>query len=231
MLKFDSVTYQIKDEVILSDLNFTIYPGEIVAILGVSGAGKSSVFHLLTGEKRISSGDILLDNFSLKKLSASSLQKYRRQIGIIFQDFRLLPNKTVYENVAYALEVTGQEEKIAIKVPELLELVGLSDKAKNFPKELSGGEKQRTAIARALVHDPKILIADEATGNLDPKNSRLVGQLLKKINQEKDVTVIFSTHDPIVVKELTPRVIRLEAGKVLFDKTECSVLEAFTGVM
>lgn len=231
MLQFDSVTYRIKDDLILDDLSFTVYPGEMVAILGVSGAGKSSVFHLLTGEKRITSGDILLDNFSLKQLSTASLQKYRRQIGIIFQDFRLLPTKTVYENVAYALEVTGQESDIVTKVPELLALVGLSDKAKHFPKELSGGEKQRTAIARAMVHDPKILIADEATGNLDPKNSRLVSQLLQKINQEKGVTIIFSTHDPIVVKEIKPRVIRLEAGKVLFDKVDCPVVEAFTGVM
>ena len=231
MLKFDKVTLELGNNVVLRDISFEVMPGEVVAILGISGAGKSSLFRLLTGETRPTKGQILLDKFSLADLNAESLQKYRRQIGIAFQDFRLLPKKTVFDNVAFALEVCGMDELIGQRVPELLELVGLAHRKDSFPHELSGGEKQRTAIARALVHYPKILIADEITGNLDPKNSRDIADLLQHLNTTKGMTILFSTHDPVLVQGLAPRVVRLDEGKILFDKKECTLEKAFEGVM
>jgi cell division transport system ATP-binding protein len=172
-----------------------------------------------------------LDDFLLRDLSSSSLQLYRRQIGVIFQDFRLLPQKTVFENIAFALQVCGEESLIMDRVPELIDLVGLKDQAHRFPRELSGGEKQRVAIARALVHDPKILLADEPTGNLDPKNSREIGEIFKKLSQEKGLTLLFATHDPLLVQKLNPRVIRLEKGKVQFDERRCPLEKAFAGII
>ena len=231
MLKFDQVSLELGGQSILQDISFEIHPEEVVAILGISGAGKSSLFRLLTGELRPSKGHIFLDTVLLSELTPSSLQNYRRQIGIAFQDFRLLPKKSVFDNVAFALEVCGEEGQIATKVPELLDLVGLSHKANSLPHELSGGEKQRTAIARSLVHDPKILIADEITGNLDPQNSRDIGDLLQHLHLTKGLTVLFSTHDFVLVEALHPRVIRLESGKVLFDEKECPLEKAFRGVM
>jgi len=231
MLKFDHVSLVLGDTQVLWDLNFEVMPSEVVAVLGVSGAGKSSVFQLLTAERRPSGGQVLLDGTPLGALSPSSVQKYRRQIGIVFQDFRLLPQKTVFDNVAFALEVCGDEQKIPSVVPELLDLVGLSHRADAFPRQLSGGESQRTAIARALVHDPKLLVADEATGNLDPKSSREIAELFRFLNQKRGLTVLFSTHDPVLVEQLRPRVIRLDTGKILFDKKSCSVDRAFEGIM
>ncbi len=231
MLKFDKVSLELGQNLVLRDISFEVMPGEMVAILGISGAGKSSLFRLLTGEKSPTKGQILLDRFSLADLNAESLQKYRRQIGIAFQDFRLLPKKTVFDNISFALEVCGMDDLIGERVPELLELVGLSHRKNAFPHELSGGEKQRTAIARSLVHYPKILIADEITGNLDPKNSRDIADLLLHLNSTKGMTILFSTHDPVLVDALKPRVVRLEEGKVLFDKEECSLEKAFEGVM
>ncbi len=231
MLMFKNVGLEINKNKVLKDLSFKIVPGEMVAILGESGAGKSSLFSLLIGEKKPSSGEILLDEFSLGELSFDSVQKYRRQIGIIFQDFRLLPQKTVEENIAFALEVCGEEEHIKRKIPQLLEVVGLKDRAKSFPSSLSGGEKQRVAIARALIHEPKILIADEATGNLDPKNSKEIAELFLHLNKTQGLTLLFATHDPILVQKLTPRVIRLEEGAVLFDEYNCDWKKAFSGLL
>lgn len=231
MLKFDKVSLELGHNVVLRDISFEVMPGEMVAVLGISGAGKSSLFRLLTGETSPTKGQILLDRFSLADLNAASLQKYRRQIGIAFQDFRLLPKKTVFDNIAFALEVCGMDDLIEARVPELLDLVGLSHRKNAFPHELSGGEKQRTAIARSLVHYPKILIADEITGNLDPKNSRDIADLLLHLNATRGMTILFSTHDPILVEQLVPRVVRLEEGKVLFDKKECSLGKAFEGII
>jgi cell division transport system ATP-binding protein len=231
MLEFQNVSLSLQKKEVLKNVNFIINPGEIVAILGASGTGKTSIFRLLLGELKPTLGSIQLDNFALEKLSYSNLQKYRRQIGVVFQDFQLLPQKTVYENVAFALEVCGEEDEISKKVPELLKLVGLWDKKNQFPDSLSGGEKQRTAIARALVHNPKLLIADEATGNLDPQNSKEIAALMQTLYKEKKLTILFATHDPILVQELRPRVIRLEEGKVLFDKKEISLQEAFVGMV
>lgn len=231
MLNFQNVSLKIEKDTILSDISFAIQPGESVAIVGSSGAGKSSLFRLLTGENRATKGSIKLDSFALETFDLKNLQLYRRQIGIIFQDFRLLEKKTVFENISFALEVAGEEHLIPTRVPKLLELVGLSNKAESFPKQLSGGESQRVAIARALVHNPKIIIADEATGNLDPKNSEDIAQLLKRLNKEQGLTLIFSTHDPLMVENIKPRVIRLEEGKILFDKKSCSTATAFQNLI
>ncbi len=231
MLKFEKVSLSIGRDEILRDLSFEILPGELVALLGASGAGKSSVFHLLTGEKKPTIGSIKLDEFALQNVSRTSLQNYRRQIGIVFQNFRLLKEKTVFENVAFALEVCGEEDLITHKVPELLDLVGLASKMHRFPRELSGGEIQRVGIARALIHDPKLLIADEATGNLDPKSSREIADVFAKLNKEQRLTILFATHDPVLVERLTPRVIRLEKGKILFDKKSGKAKELFKGIL
>jgi len=230
MLEFQNVSLSLQKKEVLKNLNFSITPGEMVAILGASGTGKTSIFRLLLGEQKPTLGSIQLDTIALEKLSASNLQKYRRQIGVVFQDFQLLPQKTVFENVAFALEVCGAEDKIAHKVPELLKLVDLWGKRDQFPSTLSGGEKQRTAIARALVHNPKMLIADEATGNLDPQNSKDIASLFQTLHREKKITILFATHDPILVDALHPRVIRLEGGRILFDKKETTLQEAFRGM-
>jgi cell division transport system ATP-binding protein len=231
MLKFDHVSLDLGNQSVLRDIDFEIHPQEMVAVLGVSGAGKSSLFRLLTGELHPTRGNIFLDKILLSDLTSTSMQHYRRQIGVAFQDFRLLAKKSVFDNVSFALEVCGEDERISKKVPELLDLVGLSHRADAFPHELSGGEKQRTAIARSLAHDPKILIADEITGNLDPKNSRDIADLLQHLHLTQDLTVLFSTHDPVLVETLVPRVIRLEAGKILFDEKSCKIEKAFQGIM
>jgi cell division transport system ATP-binding protein len=231
MLQFKNVSLVIDKIEILQNINFTIMPGEKVALLGGSGAGKSSIFRLLIGETKPTLGNISLDNFSLNDLDLQSLQKYRRQIGVVFQDIRLLPGKTVWQNIAYALEVCGENDKIPRKIPELLKIVGLENKAKSFPSTLSGGEKQRVAIARALVHDPKILIADEPTGNLDPRNSREIGNLFEMLNKKQGLTVFLSTHDIALVSELAPRIIRIEKGQVLFDEKTCTMKKAFDGIL
>lgn len=215
---------------ILKDINFSLKKGEMAAILGDSGAGKSSLFRLLIAEEKPNIGQIKVGDFCLSDLSFRGIAQYRRNIGVVFQDFKLLPKKTVYENVVFALEVCGEnirEEEIR----GLLELVGLWEKRKQFPAALSGGERQRTAIARALIHNPEILIADEATGNLDPKNSREIAELFGKLHREKGLTILFSTHDPQMISALQPRIIRLEEGKILFDRNNISVEEAFEGIV
>lgn len=231
MLKVNNVSLSFGTTEVLHQLDFEVVRGEMVAILGSSGAGKSSIFKLLIGDTKPTLGDIQVVDLSLKELSFAGLQTYRRNIGVVFQEFHLLPTKTVYENIAYALEVCGEEDDIERKVPELIRLVGLEKRQDHFPHQLSGGEKQRVSIARAMVHDPQILIADEATGNLDPRNSREISDIFKKLNQEKKMTIIFSTHDPVLVGQLRPRVIRLDQGRIKFDKTDCSVEEAFAGMV
>jgi len=217
MLKFQKVNLVLDKKNVLQNLNFEVSPGEIVAILGTSGAGKSSIFQLLTGEKKPTNGSIQLDNFQLESLSSRNLQKYRRQIGVVFQNFCLLPQKTVRENISFALEICGEESLIPKRVPALLELVGLTDRENAFPEKLSGGERQRVAIARALAHAPKILIADEPTGNLDPGNAREIAELFRKLHAAKKCMILVATHDPVLVKTLRPRVLRLENGKILED--------------
>ncbi len=202
----------------LEDIDFKINPGEFVSIVGRSGAGKSTVIKLLIGEDKPTRGRIFFGKYEVNKLSDRDLPALRRHIGIVFQDFRLLPAKTAYENVAFALEVAGRPQTEIIElVPQVLDMVGLSDKTKNFPHELSGGEKQRVAIARAMVHRPEVIIADEPTGNLDPFHTAEIISLLRKIN-ELGTTLILATHDKEVIDSIKKRVITLDKGKLVRDE-------------
>jgi cell division transport system ATP-binding protein len=218
MLDFRSVTKTYGQIEALAGVNFRISKGEFVSLVGPSGAGKSTIVKLLIREEVPTKGEILVANRDITQLSRWELPFYRRQLGIVFQDFRLLPNKSVYENVAFALQVSdATKEEIEKKVPAVLDMVGMLQRADNFPRELSGGEKQRAAIARALVHDPKILLADEPTGNLDPVNTWEIIELLFKINQ-RGTMVILATHDKEIVDTLKKRVITLRAGRVVADQ-------------
>jgi len=204
--------------VALEDATFTINPQEFVSIVGKSGAGKSTIVKLLIGEERPSKGRIIFASHDVNKLKHSELPHLRRHIGVIFQDFRLLHNKTAYENIAFALEVAGRlEADIKEFVPQALEMVGLKDKMMNFPRELSGGEKQRVAIARAMINHPDVIVADEPTGNLDPVNTWEIIRLLQKIN-ELGTTVILATHNKDIVNYLDHRVISLENGRIIRDE-------------
>lgn len=218
MIYFDKVSKIYDDNsVVLSDITFTVEPKEFVSIVGHSGAGKTTVLKMILVEERPTSGKVFLDSQNLHKLRKSQMNKIRRRIGMIFQDFRLLPNKTAYENIAFAMEVAGRgEEEIATDVPHVLELVDLSSKTLNLPYQLSGGERQRVAIARAIVNQPEILIADEPTGNLDPINTYDIVQILKKIN-DLGTTVILTTHNKGVIDSLNRRVITLDKGKIIRD--------------
>jgi len=202
----------------LDRVSFKIKEGEFVCLVGPSGAGKTTLVKLLIAEEKPTSGRILVSDRDIHLLPKKELPLYRRKIGVVFQDYKLLPTKTVYENVAYALEVSGVPNKlIKERVPKILELVGLFGRAKNYPDELSGGEKQRTSLARALVHRPKILIADEPTGNLDPVTSWEIIDLLFRIHQ-RGTTVILATHNRDIVNALRKRVVALKDGKIIYDK-------------
>lgn len=207
-----------KDMIALDDVNFEIKPKEFVSVVGKSGAGKSTIIKMLIGEEKPSKGRVVFGDYDISKLKPKELPRLRRHIGVIFQDFRLLANKTAYENVAFALEVAGRgQEEINEFVPQALKMVGLEDKMSNFPKELSGGEKQRVAIARAMINHPDILIADEPTGNLDPINAAEIIKLLLKIN-ELGTIVILATHNKDIVNDLDKRVISLENGRISRDE-------------
>jgi len=219
MIIFQNVTKIYNHNVTAIDkVSFKIQPGEFVSIVGLSGAGKSTVIKLLIGEEKPTKGQIFFGSYEVNKLKPSELPEFRRHIGVIFQDFRLLSKKTVFENVAFALEVEGRPQKeINELVPQVLDLVGLKDKMFNFPAELSGGEKQRVAIARAMINRPEVLVADEPTGNLDPFNTWEVIKLLTKIN-ELGSTIILATHSKEIVNTLGRRVITLENGRVIRDE-------------
>ncbi len=198
----------------LTHLDCHIESGEFVTIVGPSGAGKSTFIRLLTHEMVPYSGQVIVNNQDLAKLKKSKVPYYRRKLGIVFQDFRLLPNKTVFENIAFALEVMEAKPKeIKTKVNQVLDLVGLLHKANDLPHNLSGGEQQRVAIARAIVNRPLVLIADEPTGNLDPDTSRDIVNLFKEINNN-GTTIVMVTHDMDVVRYLNKRVIRIEDGRI-----------------
>lgn len=219
MITFQNVTkeYSAKSSA-LEKVTFKIQPGEFVSIVGRSGAGKSTIIKLLIGEEKPSKGQIFFGSYEVNKLRSSELPEFRRHIGVIFQDFRLLSKKTTFENVAFALEVAGRPQReINEFVPQVLDMVGLRDKMTNFPTQLSGGEKQRVAIARAMINHPDVLIADEPTGNLDPFNTWEVIKILTKIN-ELGSTVILATHSKEIVNTLGQRVITLEDGKVIKDE-------------
>jgi len=204
--------------VALEDVNFQIDPGEFVSLAGRSGAGKSTIIKLLIGEEKPSKGRVFFGQYEVNKLQDNELPAFRRHIGVVFQDFRLLPTKTAYENVAFALEVAGRPQReIAELVPQVLDMVGLGDKGKNFPNELSGGERQRVAIARAMIHRPEVVIADEPTGNLDPFHTFEIIKLLEKINQ-LGTTVVLATHDKEVINNLEKRVITVDKGRLIRDE-------------
>ncbi|MCC6405448.1 MAG: cell division ATP-binding protein FtsE [Candidatus Yanofskybacteria bacterium] len=206
--------------VALHEINLEIKDGELVSIVGPAGAGKSTLLRLLTRELRPTDGEVVIDGVNLASLSSDDIPLLRRKIGTIFQDFKLLTGKNAFENVAFALEVVGASTaRIQEDVPKALEIVGLADKAVNFPHQLSGGEKQRLAIARALIHRPRIILADEPTGNLDLINSHDVIQLLQKIN-ELGTTVVLVTHNREIVDALSRRVVTMEKGKIVRDQTE-----------
>ena len=218
MIYFDKVskTYP-NDTVALSNVTFTIKPKEFVSIVGHSGAGKSTLIKMILGEEKPSEGAVYFESVNIHNLHKKDITDYRRRVGTVFQDFRLLPNLTVYENIAFAMEACGRDDdEIAADVPYVLELVGLSKKMSNFPHQLSGGEKQRVAIARAIVNQPDVVIADEPTGNLDPVSTYDIIQILKKIN-DLGTTVILTTHNKGVVDSLKTRVLTMEGGKVARD--------------
>jgi cell division ATP-binding protein FtsE len=203
------------------DLNLSINKGEFVFIIGGSGSGKSTLIKMLYREERPTRGEIMLGGVNVGKLRNSKVYKLRRKIGVVFQDYKLLPKLTVYENVAFALEVTGEEtEKIRKRVVDVLEKVGLKHKLNEYPDKLSGGEQQRVAIARAIANKPKILICDEPTGNLDPKISMEIMDVLKTINKDLGTTILMVTHDIAIVKKMKKRVVKLKDGRVEKDYKE-----------
>ncbi|MEK7565058.1 MAG: cell division ATP-binding protein FtsE [Patescibacteria group bacterium] len=203
--------------VALENVNLIIKSKEFVSLVGSSGAGKSTLLRMLIGEEAPSMGEIIVGDVSINSLSNKEMPYMRRKIGTVFQDYKLLPTKTAYENIAFAMEVAGKDDmEIKEDVPQVLSLVGLEDKAKQFPYQLSGGERQRVAIGRALVHRPDILVADEPTGNLDPVNTWEVVNLLLKLN-ELGATVILATHDNSIVNNLERRVVLMEKGRVVKD--------------
>lgn len=218
MIFYDKVTKIYgKNPPSVSDITLEVEPGEFVSIVGHSGAGKSTLLKMLFAEISPTEGSVYFDSREIKGLSKKELRQLRRKIGTIFQDFRLLPTKTVYENIAFALEVAGKsEEDIEADVPHVLDLVGLPDKMWSFPSQLSGGEQQRIAIARAIVNQPDVLIADEPTGNLDPINTHDVVQILRKIN-DLGTTVLLATHNKSVVDSAGRRVVTLDQGRIVRD--------------
>jgi len=222
MIKFENVTmaYRKDGNPALNDVSFEIADGEFVFLVGQSGAGKSTILRLLIREERAQDGTVLIDDINIGMLPEKEVPKLRRNIGMVFQDFRLLPEKTVSENVAFALQVLNKSpNEIKQTVPAVLDLVGLLDKANRRPEQLSGGEQQRVAIARALVNRPAILMADEPTGNLDPDTSVEIMQLLDQINKA-GTTVIMATHDAGIVDQMRKRVIEITGGAIIRDQAQ-----------
>lgn len=218
MITIEKVTKIYGKKRVLDNVSFEIKGGEFVSIVGASGAGKTTLIHAIIGAEEVEEGMIKVDKYNVTGLSKSKIQEYRRKIGIIFQDYKLLPKKTVFENVAFALEVAGYGKSfIQRRTADVLKLVGLEEQRNHFPKQLSGGERQRTAIARALVHAPELLIADEPTGNLDPENALALAKLFLKINKH-GTTVIVATHNKDIVSEFNKRVITLVKGRLVSDK-------------
>lgn len=219
MIKFQDVTKIYSPNIVaLKDINLYIEPGEFLSIVGQSGTGKTTLVKLLTAEEKVTNGKIILGGWDITNVRQKEIPALRRQIGVIFQDFKLLPKKTVFENIAFALEVCGASQKrIKNIIPQILRIVDLEEKADRYPKQLSGGEQQRVAIARALVHRPKILVADEPTGNLDAINTREIADLLLKIN-EFGTTVLLVSHNRELVNSLQKRVVTIDQGMIVADQ-------------
>ena len=220
LIEFKNVckTYKKSKNYVLKNLNLTIEDGEFVFIVGHSGAGKTTLTKLLLREEKVSSGTLHIDNFKLEKLRNFRVPYFRRRIGVVFQDFKLLDNKTVFENVAFALQIVGAPKRlIEERVLGFLALVGLENKKDSFPSQLSGGEKQRVCLARALINKPQIIIADEPTGNLDPELSYDIMNLLVHINEVTHRTVIVVTHEQQLVDHFNKRVVKIEDGEIVSD--------------
>lgn len=219
MIRLENVSKSYNNGVhALRDINLTIEDGEFVYIIGPTGSGKSTLIKLLDGEEIPDQGRVLVNDVDVGKLRHSKVPFYRRSIGVVFQDFRLLPHFTIFENISFALEVIGMDrQQIRQRVREVLELVSLSEKAKAFPNQLSGGQQQRATIGRAIANHPKVLIADEPTGNLDPEMSKEVIELLEKINEKEKTTVLMVTHDKNLVDAFKKRTISLEEGYIVAD--------------
>lgn len=218
MINFQNVSKAYNGQDSLKDVSFKINAKEFVSVVGRSGAGKSTIVKLLIGEEKPTKGRVTVGQYDVNKLRSSELPALRRHVGVVFQDFKLLPTKNVHENIAFALEVAGkQENEINDLVMEVLDLVGLEDKAQHFVHQLSGGEKQRVAIARAMVNRPDVVIADEPTGNLDPFNTMGILNLLRKIN-EMGTTVLLATHSKDMINQLCKRVLFLEDGRLVKDE-------------
>mgnify|MGYP004480601543 FL=1 len=220
LIRIKEVTKQYKNGVTaIYDLNLKIKKGDFVFIIGGTGSGKSTLIKMLYREEKPSHGEIIIGGLNVAKLRNSKVYKLRRKLGIVFQDYRLLPKSTVYENVAFALEVIGaKKEIINAKVLKALELVGLKGKIRNYPDQLSGGEQQRVAIARAIVNEPKLLLCDEPTGNLDPEKSMEIMKVLEEINKTLGTTIIMATHDKDIVNKMHKRVITLKDGRLVSDQ-------------
>ena len=218
-MKKVKVVYRSSDTVALDGVSMSINEGEFVFLVGPSGSGKTTIMKLLTGEIRADAGKIVINDFDMRDIKIRKLPKMRRTLGVVFQDFRLIDNMNVYDNVAFAMRVTGvRNKKIKKRVPEVLALVGLEGREKRMPKELSGGEQQRVAIARALVNNPRMIVADEPTGNLDPVRSMELMLLLEKINMDTGTTILVVTHEKELVNALNKRVIYISEGKIISDR-------------
>lgn len=220
MIIFDHVSkeYKHSNRPALNDINLTINQGEFVFLVGSSGSGKSSLLRLMVKEEKATEGSIEVDGINVGKLRNRKVPAFRRNMGIIFQDFRLLPTKSVFDNVAFGMEVIGKSRKeIRERVPEVLDLVGLAGKEKRLPTELSGGEQQRVAVGRAFVNNPKLLLADEPTGNLDPATSVGIMKLLDRINRT-GTTIVMATHDVAIVDQMRKRIVQLDRGHIVRDQ-------------
>ncbi len=220
MIVFDHVTKQYKNspQPALNDVNLTIEQGEFVFLVGSSGSGKSSLLRLLLKEEKATEGTVTVDGINVAKLRNRKVPAFRRQMGIVFQDFRLLPGKSVFDNAAFGMEVIGKSRKeIRNRIPAVLELVGLEEKAHRLPSELSGGEQQRVALARAFVNQPRLLLADEPTGNLDPATSVGIMKLLDRINRT-GTTIVMATHDVAIVDQMRKRIVQMESGRIVRDQ-------------
>lgn len=219
MLYFDRVSKEYQNgNKVLDGISLTINKGELVSIVGHSGAGKTTLVKLLLAEEHPTEGSVSFNSDNISELRGNDMTNYRRKVGVVFQDFRLIPNKTAYENIAFAMEAAGKhDDDISEDVPHVMDLVDLKDKMHHFPHQLSGGEQQRVAIARAIINRPEIIIADEPTGNLDPLNTYDIVQILKKIN-DLGTTVILTTHNKGIVDNLGRRVITMEDGRITRDQ-------------
>ena len=231
MIRLERVTksYRGASASALADVELQIDRGEFVFLVGSSGSGKSTLLRLILREEKPDSGELFVLGESLRTLPQRRVSSYRRKLGVVFQDFRLLPNKTVYQNIAFALQVIGKSRAfIETSVPDVLRLVGLEDKSSSFPAALSGGEQQRVAIARALVNRPELLLADEPTGNLDPDNSKEIMGLLSRINHS-GTTVVMATHDRGIVDQMQRRVVEVKEGRIVRDAETASYREVASG--